>query len=78
LDVGPFLSVRVTGPVAPLHVMLKGEPAVIPAKVESVNWTWALTPKKAAAAKMTVEKRMIAGTVDSGFRGIDYKLRERS
>ena len=58
LEAGPFLRVRVTAPEAPVQVMLKGVPAVIPAKVGSVNCT-ALATAKAAAARKTLANSIL-------------------
>lgn len=48
---GPFLSVIVTGPVAPVQVRLKAWPAVMVLKVGLVNSTACATAKAAAATR---------------------------
>jgi len=48
---GPFLRVRVTGPVAPVQVTLKDWPAVMELKAGSVNSTACATAKAAAAMR---------------------------
>lgn len=55
---GPSLSVRVTGPLAPDQVMLKGSPAVTELKDGLVNSTACARAKVAAATKI-VENCMI-------------------
>jgi len=55
----PPLSFRVTGSVAPVHVMTKGLPATMPAKAVLVKLTLAATRTERAAAMKSVENCML-------------------
>jgi len=65
---GPFWRVRVTGPSASAHEMLKGVPTVMPAKVTSVRITLALTLARAAAAR-----RRLLNCILTCLKGLRYR-----
>jgi len=55
----PPLSFKVTGAVAPVHVMVKGLPATMPAKAVLVNSTSAAARAERMAATRNLENCML-------------------
>jgi len=55
----PPLSFKVTGAVAPVHVMVKGSPATMPANAVLVKLTLAAARAERAAAMKSVENCML-------------------
>jgi len=58
-NAGPVLSFRVTGPFAPVHVIVKGTPFAMPVKLELVNWTFAAATARVTQARRSVVKCML-------------------